>query len=76
MTLGHRTEDNIENRMVTEKEKMLSGEMYDATDPQLIDERRRARVLCKSLNESHDSEQKIWGQGLISDYRLKYGVRA
>ena len=45
--------------MVTEKEKMLSGEMYDATDPQLIDERRRARVLCKSLNESHDSEQKI-----------------
>ena len=45
--------------MVTEKEKMLSGGMYDATDPQLIAERRRARDLCKSLNESHDSEQEL-----------------
>ncbi len=45
--------------MVTEKEKMLSGEMYDATDPQLTAERRRARELCKSLNESHDSEQEL-----------------
>jgi maltose O-acetyltransferase len=53
------TEDNIENRMVTEKDKMLSGEMYDATDPQLTAERRRARDLCKALNESHDSEQEL-----------------
>jgi maltose O-acetyltransferase len=45
--------------MVTEKEKMLSGEMYDATNPQLTAERRRARDLCKSLNESHDSEQEL-----------------
>ena len=45
--------------MVTEKEKMLAGEMYDATDPQLIFERRRARDLCKSLNETHDSEQEL-----------------
>jgi maltose O-acetyltransferase len=53
------TEDNIENRMVTDKDKMLSGEMYDATDPQLTAERRRARDLCKALNESHDSEQEL-----------------
>jgi maltose O-acetyltransferase len=53
------TEDNIENRMVTEKDKMLSGEMYDATDPQLTAERRRARDLCKALNESHGSEQEL-----------------
>jgi maltose O-acetyltransferase len=53
------TEDNIENRMVTEKDKMLSGEIYDATDPQLTAERRRARDLCKALNESHDSEQEL-----------------
>ncbi len=52
-------EHNIKNRMVTEKEKMLSGEMYDATDPQLAAERRRARDLCKLLNESHDSEQEL-----------------
>ena len=45
--------------MVTEKEKMVSGEMYDATDPQLTAERRRARDLCKALNESHDSEQEL-----------------
>jgi len=45
--------------MVTEKEKMLSGGIYDAADPQLIAERRRARDLCKSLNESHDSEQEL-----------------
>ncbi|MDB4264888.1 sugar O-acetyltransferase [bacterium] len=45
--------------METEKEKMLAGEMYDATDPQLTAERRRARDLCKSLNESADSEQAL-----------------
>ncbi len=45
--------------MATEKEKMLAGEMYDAADPQLTAERRRARDLCKSLNESHDSEQEL-----------------
>jgi maltose O-acetyltransferase len=45
--------------MVTEKEKMLAGEMYDATDPQLTAERRRARDLCRSLNESHANEQEL-----------------
>jgi len=45
--------------MVTEKEKRLSGEMYDATNPQLTAERRRARDLCKSFNESHDSKQEL-----------------
>jgi maltose O-acetyltransferase len=45
--------------MVAEKEKMLAGEMYDATDPQLTAERRRARDLCNSLNASHDNEQEL-----------------
>jgi maltose O-acetyltransferase len=45
--------------MATEKEKMLAGEMYDATDPQLTFERRRARDLCKALNETHDNEQEL-----------------
>jgi maltose O-acetyltransferase len=52
--------------MVTEKEKMLAGEMYDATDPQLTSERRRARDLCKSLNESADNEQEL-RQGIIRE---------
>ncbi|MEE4603994.1 MAG: sugar O-acetyltransferase, partial [Desulfobacteraceae bacterium] len=45
--------------MTTEKEKMLSGQMYDATDPQLRAEHRRARDLCKTLNDSHDNEQEL-----------------
>jgi maltose O-acetyltransferase len=42
--------------MATEKDKMLAGEMYDAADAKLVLERRRARDLCKSLNESYDRE--------------------
>jgi maltose O-acetyltransferase len=59
-------EYNLGNRMVTEKEKMLSGEMYDARDPQLTAERQRARDLCKALNESYDSEQKL-REGIIRE---------
>lgn len=42
--------------MKTEKEKMLNGELYDAMDPQLSEERRRARLLFKQLNDSGDEE--------------------
>lgn len=52
--------------MVTEREKMLAGEMYDAADPQLFTERRRARDLCRSLNASHDNEQEV-RQGIIRE---------
>ena len=41
---------------------MLAGEMYNAADPQLADERRRARDLCKSLNDSHDNELELRSQ--------------
>lgn len=40
----------------TEKEKMLAGELYDALDPELARERERCRDLCKSLNDSRESE--------------------
>ena len=36
--------------MKTEKVKMLSGEPYDSSDPQLKSERLRARELCHWLN--------------------------
>jgi len=36
--------------MKTEKEKMLAGELYDSTDPQLVAERIRARQLTQRLN--------------------------
>jgi maltose O-acetyltransferase len=42
--------------MKTEKEKMLSGELYDATDLQLSDERLKARLLIKALNETREDE--------------------
>ena len=44
--------------MKTEKEKMLLGELYDASDPTLVLERRRARDLLKELNESRDEERE------------------
>ena len=38
--------------MRTEKEKMLSGELYDALDTQLCEERRHRRILLKRLNDA------------------------
>lgn len=52
--------------MLSEKQKMLAGQLYNALDPQLVEERRRARDLLKELNDSRDGEQekraKIIGQ--------------
>jgi maltose O-acetyltransferase len=42
--------------MKTEKEKMLAGELYDPLDKQLSDERLKARLLLKELNDSPESE--------------------
>lgn len=42
--------------MNSEKQKMLSGELYSALDPQLSAERRKARQLLKELNDSRDDE--------------------
>jgi maltose O-acetyltransferase len=44
--------------MPTEKERMLAGELYDALDPQLVAERRRARDLLKAFNDSRDEEKE------------------
>ena len=38
--------------MKTEKEKMLSGELYDPMDKELSDERMKAMVLIKKLNNT------------------------
>jgi maltose O-acetyltransferase len=40
---------------MTEKEKMLSGNLYLALDEQLTQERLQARMLLKALNESEES---------------------
>lgn len=41
-----------------EKSRMLSGELYDPLDPQLSEERRQARLLCKGLNDSRDDQEE------------------
>jgi maltose O-acetyltransferase len=38
--------------MKTEKQKMVSGELYDALDPELSKDRMHARMLLKSFNDS------------------------
>jgi len=38
--------------MRSEKEKMLAGELYNAADPQLTEERIKARKLLKEFNDS------------------------
>jgi maltose O-acetyltransferase len=40
------------NEERTEKVKMLAGEPYDAWDPELTEERNRAKNLCYELNQT------------------------
>lgn len=42
---------------MTEREKMLAGELYDALDAELVAARGRARDLCRALNATRESEQ-------------------
>lgn len=44
--------------MKTEKQKMLSGELYNALDKELSKERLRARLLIKDLNDSGENEEE------------------
>lgn len=46
-------------QMSTEKEKMLAGQLYDASDPELVAARRRARDLLARLNSSSDSQHDL-----------------
>src|SRR5262249_41442737 len=43
--------------MRTERDKMLAGELYDPLDPQLVQDRRRARDLCQALSATADARQ-------------------
>ncbi len=42
--------------MLTEKQKMLAGELYDALDPELARERQECRELLKLLNDSREDQ--------------------
>src|SRR5919107_5018683 len=41
---------------MTERSKMLAGELYDPLDPELVAARERARDLCQALNATREGE--------------------
>jgi maltose O-acetyltransferase len=43
--------------MLSERDKMLHGELYDPMDPELVAARARARDLCQALNASREGQQ-------------------
>jgi maltose O-acetyltransferase len=42
---------------MTEREKMLAGELYDPLDPELVRLRVRARDLCQDLNGTREADE-------------------
>jgi len=44
--------------MDSEKEKMLSGELYDADDPELVAERDRARELTRRYDRTTPDDRE------------------
>ena len=57
--------------MKTQKEKMLAGELYDASDSQLTLERSNARVLCKKYNDS-TVDQILLRKEILSELIVGY----
>jgi maltose O-acetyltransferase len=57
--------------MKTEREKMISGELYNALDAELVEQRDRARDLCQALNATREADRdrrrelllEIFGKG-------------
>jgi maltose O-acetyltransferase len=43
----------------SEKHKMLSGELYRASDPELVRDRQRCRSLLRSFNNQPEEEQRL-----------------
>lgn len=72
---------------MTQRERMLKGELYFPADPELVSLRARARALCRTFNDTPEShgEQRvallkellgstgedIWVE---SDFRCDYGL--
>src|SRR5262245_54247025 len=47
------------SRMGSEKAKMLTGELYRASDPELVRDRRRCRSVLRAFNAQEDEEQRL-----------------
>jgi maltose O-acetyltransferase len=50
--------------MKTEKQKMLDGELYNALDKELSDDRTTTRLLIKKLNETAENEPELRAEAL------------
>lgn len=52
---------------MTEREKMIAGELYDALDPELVAARERTRELCWKLNAQPKPDrallEQLFGKG-------------
>lgn len=44
--------------MKTEKQKMLAGALYNALDPQLVEERQQAKELLRAFNDTFAGDEK------------------
>jgi maltose O-acetyltransferase len=44
--------------MLSERDKMLAGQLYDPLDPELVGARERARDLCQALNATREADQE------------------
>ena len=54
---------------MTERQKMLKGELYDPLDPELVTARKRARDFCQDLNATRESQQDERRQILTAPVR-------
>jgi maltose O-acetyltransferase len=45
--------------MLSERDKMLAGELYDPLDPELVAGRVQARDLCQALNATRESDEDL-----------------
>ena len=67
----------------SEKEKMLDGELYDAFDPDLVEEREYARRLTRLFNDTAETDravrrtllEELFGEGAAVEppFRCDYG---
>ena len=48
--------DNSKGLIMSEKEKMLAGKIYDPSDKELLSLRVTAHKLCKDYNETYETE--------------------
>jgi maltose O-acetyltransferase len=59
-------EGTKERFMNIEREKMLAGKLYNALDPELVQERDRARDLCQILNSTREADRDLRRQLVIT----------